>query len=115
MVAILRQDAVSEVPLQSHGVSIPYAAHIITPAIEAAILTNRFEAEEAAELPGILTAGERVLEIGAGIGFISTLLDRDARVDKIYAFEANPGLMDYMARLHAKNGVKKVERRNAAF
>lgn len=115
MVAPVRSQSFLQSPLESHGVAIPFASHIITPAIETAILNDQFEAEEAAELPDILVEGERVLEIGAGIGFISTLLDRDDRVEKVLAFEANPGLMDYMARLHATNGVRKVERHNAVL
>ena len=42
-----------------------------------------------------------MLEIGAGIGFISTLLSRQRRVSRVLAVEANPHLLDYMARLHA--------------
>jgi FkbM family methyltransferase len=88
---------------------------VITPAIEVAISTGAFEAEEAAELPYIVEPGDRVLEIGAGIGFISTLLDRHSSVDKVIAVEANPHLMPYMEQLHDVNGVQKVDRRNAVL
>lgn len=101
--------------LVSHGVLIPASPAIITPAIAAAIENGQFEAEEASELPNIIEPGDRVLEIGAGIGFISTLLDRHSSVDKVVAVEANPKLMPYMARLHSLNGVGKVERRNAVL
>ena len=97
------------------GVLIPDAPHIITPAIRHAMVAGRFEAEEAAELPRILRDGDVVLEIGAGIGFISTLLDRDDRVRRVIAVEANPRLMPYMADLHARNGVSKVHRKNAVL
>ncbi len=100
---------------ETHGVLIPVAPEIITPAIENAIIAGAFEAEEALELPHIVEPGDRVLEIGAGIGFISTLLDRHSSVDKVIAVEANPNLMGYMERLHHVNGVKKVERRNAVL
>jgi len=99
--------------LETHGVLIPFSPEVITPAIENAITSGAFEAEEAQELPFIVEPGDRVLEIGAGIGFISTLLDRHSSVDKVIAVEANPHLMDYMAELHQINRVKKVERRNA--
>lgn len=97
------------------GVLIPYAPHIITSAIRHAMVAGRFEAEEAAELPRILEPQDVVLELGAGIGFISTLLDRDTRVDKVIAVEANPNLMTYMEELHARNGVTKVHRKNAVL
>lgn len=97
------------------GVVIPEAPHIITPPIRQAMLNGRFEAEEARELPNILKDGDVVLELGAGIGFISTLLDRDARVRKVIAVEANPDLLPYMAQLHARNHVTKVHRKNAVL
>lgn len=100
---------------ETHGVLIPFSPAIITPAIEAAIEAGEFESEEAQELPNILEPGDRVLEIGAGIGFISTLLDRHSSVDRVVAVEANPKLMGYMARLHALNGVTKVHRQNAVL
>lgn len=112
----LTQFADSPYPtLESHGVVIPLVDHIITPAILNAIEQERFEAEEAAELPNILRPGDRVLEIGAGIGFISTLLDHDPRVERVFAYEANPGLMRYMEWLHELNEVRKVERFNAVL
>lgn len=100
---------------ETHGVLIPFSPEVITPAIEKAIASDAFEAEEAHELPFIVEPGDRVLEIGAGIGFISTLLDRHSSVDKVIAVEANPNLMGYMASLHQVNRVKKVERLNAVL
>jgi len=101
--------------LNSHGVAIPDAPHVITPVIRDAILSGRFEAEEAAGLPDIIRPKDRVLEIGAGIGFISTLLARHDEVERVIAVEANPHLMPFMAEVHAANDVTKVERRNAVL
>lgn len=115
MVALVENFEISSPLLETHGVAIPYVADVITPAIHAAIVSGRFEAEEAAELPGIVEEGDRILEIGAGIGFISTLLARDPRVEQVFAYEANPDLMGYMADLHALNQVHTVERRNAVL
>ena len=97
------------------GVVIPLEPEIITPAIHRAILAGRFETEEATQIPHIVRPGDRVLEIGAGIGFISTLISRQRRVSRVIAVEANPNLIDYMARLHACNRVRKVRRVNAVL
>lgn len=102
-------------PLEADGVLIPDDPAVITPAIARAIREGRFEAEESSQIAAIVRPGDRVLEIGAGIGFISTLLARQRRVAAVIAVEANPGLMDYMARLHAINGVRKVRRLNAVL
>ena len=103
----------SESHLEAAGVVIPYDPSVITPAIHRAIVDGRFEAEESCQIPEIIRPGDNVLEIGAGIGFISTLLSRERRVSSVLAVEANPQLIDYMARLHARNNVRKVRRLNA--
>jgi FkbM family methyltransferase len=101
--------------LETSGVVIPYDPAIITPVIHRAITDGTFEDKEAARIGEIVRHGDRVLEIGAGIGFMSTLLSRQRRVTSVVAVEANPHLIDYMARLHAKNGVSKVRRLNAVL
>ena len=109
-------DPHSPVPaLAAHGVLIPDDAEVVTPAIRRAILAGRFEAEEASQLAAIVEPGDRVLEIGAGIGFISTLLARQPRVSRVVAVEANPRLLPYMTRLHDLNRVGKVRRINAVL
>lgn len=101
--------------LETEGVLIPPDARVITPTIEAAIRAGRFEAEEASQIAAIVEPGDRVLEIGAGIGFISTLLSRQPRVSRVVAVEANPTIMDYMQQLHILNRVRKVRRLNAVL
>lgn len=98
-----------------NGVCVPHDPTVITPAIRAAMLGGSFETREARRIPEIVEPGDRVLEIGAGIGFISTLLAREPRVASVLAVEANPHLMDYMSRLHAANDVRKVRRLNAVL
>lgn len=109
--AALRGPADDELVLA--GVIVPGDEQVLTPVIRQAILAGRFETEEAAQIPHIVRDGDRVLEIGAGIGFISTLLARQPQVARVIAVEANPHLLDYMGRLHARNGVRKVHRLNA--
>ncbi len=101
--------------LMTHGVMFPDDPNVLTPVIRDAIRMARFEAREAATLHRIVRRGERVLELGAGTGFISTLLDRLPEVEQVWAVEANPDLMDYMQRLHLLNGCTKVQRVNAVL
>jgi FkbM family methyltransferase len=108
-------DFASEGYLQLAGVLIPADPAIITPAIRRAVIEGWFEAREARQIPLIVKPGDRVLEIGAGIGFISTLLARERRVSSVLAVEANPFLIEYMARLHTLNRVRKVRRVNAVL
>ena len=90
------------------GVRIPHDTAVVTPAIETAIRSGRYERREAAELPHILRPGDRVLEIGAGIGFISTLIARLPQVASVVAVEANPALIPFIREVHRRNGVEGV-------
>jgi 2-polyprenyl-3-methyl-5-hydroxy-6-metoxy-1,4-benzoquinol methylase len=115
MVETSATDFARQAELIVAGVAIPPDPEVITPAIRRAMLEGRFEAEEASQIPHVVRPGDRVLEIGAGIGFISTLVARQRRVSRVIAVEANPHLLAYMARLHARNRVRKVRRINAVL
>ena len=99
--------------LEADGVLIPYDPAIITPPIKHAIEAGFFEAEEAAQLPYIIKPDDVVLDIGAGIGFISTLIAR--RAERVISVEANPDLLPYMARLHQINGIANIRRLNVVL
>ncbi len=101
--------------IKTQGVWIPFQEGIISANILDAMRAGRFEAEEAKHIPGIVLAGDRVLEVGAGVGLISTLLARQPEVEEVIAVEANPLLMDFMERVHSENGVSKVRRVNAVL
>ena len=99
--------------LEAEGVLIPFDPTIITPAIKHAIESGNFEAEEAAQLPHIVEPDDIVLDIGAGIGFISTLISRRAK--RVISVEANPDLLPFMAELHRLNGVNNATRLNVVL
>ncbi len=99
--------------LEAEGVLIPFDPAIITPAIKQAIESGCFEAEEAAQLPHIIKPDDIVLDIGAGIGFISTLIAR--RAERVISVEANPDLLPFMTELHALNQVDNATRMNVVL
>ncbi|MCF6272257.1 MAG: FkbM family methyltransferase [Rhodobacteraceae bacterium] len=101
------------VNLESRGVLIPFDPDIITPPVAQAIRNGTFEAEEAAQIPHIVQKKDIVLDIGAGIGFISTLISRHAT--RVISVEANPDLLPYMGALHKLNGVDNAEIVNAVL
>jgi len=95
--------------LVASGVRIPLDRSIITPPIEAAVRSGDYEADETRSLPEVVREGDRVLELGAGIGFVSSILAKRTRAERIVAVEANPGLIPFIRRVHAINGVRGVE------
>ncbi len=114
MVDQLARELPAEAYLESRGVVIPPEPAVITPVIRRAILDGDYAAEIAVRIAEVVRPDDKVVEIGAGIGVVSTLLARERRVTSVLAVEANPELAGYMERLHARNHVRKLRRLNAA-
>lgn len=98
--------------IETQGVKIPFVPAIITPRIEQPIRNNRYESGECATLRRVLTPGDRVLELGAGLGLISTVAAQVAGVRRIVSVEANPELIPLIRETHRLNGVTNVDLRN---
>ena len=67
-----------------------------------------YERKETTAVKRIVGADDVVLELGGGIGYMSTVLSKLCGAKEVHTFEANPGLLPYMADLHAANGVTNV-------
>ena len=97
------------------GVLIQAPSDVITPAIAEALTTGIYEAEEARIVSRALKDCDRVLEIGSGLGFVTTLIARDARVASLIAVEADPRLAKRAAATLALNGCFSAETINAVL
>jgi len=98
--------------IDTNGVKVPFFPHIITPKIERPMRNNRYEGGECAALREMLRPGDRVLELGAGIGLISTVAAQVDGVVAVTAIEANPALIPVIQETHRLNGVSNVDLRN---
>ena len=78
--------------------------------IQDQLRAGRYETAEARALPGLIGPGERLVEAGAGIGFLTALAGRLGRAGLIVAVEANPELIGVIERLHRLNGVASIVR-----
>lgn len=87
------------------GVELELPSHLMTPSIARAFDEKYYEAAEAAEVPYIMQNGERVLEIGSAIGFLSTLVAKSGKSSRVIAVEANPELVELSKRTYAINNV----------
>ena len=61
----------------------------------------------------VVRQGDRVLELGAGIGFMSTHIAKARKIREINTFEANPHLIPYIQSVHEANDVNNVHVHNA--
>lgn len=75
--------------LNVHGVRVPIHCGEVSGEIWAALKTGRYEANEARRIPRAIRPGDRVLELGAGLGVITSII---AAVDdvRVWSFEADP-------------------------
>jgi FkbM family methyltransferase len=87
-----------------HGVAVELGA-LATPALRRAVYSERYERGEARCVLLRLAPSDVVLEVGAGIGFISTLCALRVGGARVTAVEANPSLLPRLRATHAANGV----------
>ncbi|WP_211299458.1 FkbM family methyltransferase [Pukyongiella litopenaei] len=99
--------------IETQGVQIPFVPRIITPKIERPMRNNRYEGGEVASLRRLLKPGDRVLELGAGVGLCSTIAAQNPDVDRVVAIEANPDMIPLIQETYRLNDVcEQAELRN---
>lgn len=110
-------DAPEAVPnIRSRGLLFPNDPAFITPRIRKLMNANNYELREAGAVRAMVHDGDVALELGGGIGFMSTLMAKSCKATRVHTFEANPRLIPYIRRVHAINGVAdKVEVTNAVL
>ena len=87
------------------GISLPLKHPLITPSIRRDIYFGDYERKELDVIEQRLQPGDTVLEIGAGIGFLSAYCARIVGNERVYAYEANPALVALIGEVHARNRV----------
>lgn len=101
--------------LKCRDVIFPDDETIISPRVRESIEAGRYESKEATQVEKLLKAGDRILEIGSGLGFISTIAARSPLSEDVLCYEADPRLIGYIKSVHELNGVSKLTVRNAAL
>jgi FkbM family methyltransferase len=72
-----------------HGVHVPIGREEVSEEIWTALKTGRYEANEARRVPRAIRPGDRVLELGAGLGVITSIIAEVEDV-RVWSFEADP-------------------------
>ena len=92
-------------PLLLHGLQMPISETDVSPIIWEAIQAGEYEAKEAHSVIRILRSGDRIVELGSGLGVITSIMARTPGVS-IWSFDANPDLITLARRVAVANGVK---------
>lgn len=87
------------------GVRLPLKHPAITPPILKDIFFGVYESKEAELVRKRIAADDVVMEIGAGIGFLSALCAKVTGGERVFAYEANPQLIDVIKHVHDLNQV----------
>ncbi|WP_226892671.1 FkbM family methyltransferase [Phycobacter azelaicus] len=82
----------------------PLDKAVLPPRARKLLRTGAYEAKEAVAAQKLIRKGDVVMELGGGIGFMSTLVATKTPARAVHAFEANPALIPYIRRVHALNG-----------
>ncbi|HEU4429626.1 MAG TPA: FkbM family methyltransferase [Myxococcota bacterium] len=87
-----------------HGVVLELGPDA-TPALRRALYSERYERGEARCVRLRVEPGDVVLEVGAGLGLLSTLCALRVGSENVTAYEANPALLPRIRATYAANGV----------
>ncbi len=98
--------------LEIDGVRIPYDSSIITQKIKRSITKGRYERDEVTGTPKFIKSDDRVIELGSGIGFISSFIATQLGVNNMMCVEADPNLCEFISRVHKENGIQNAQIRN---
>ena len=91
----------------SFGVHVPVSPFLNDTRIQR-MNAGRYEGEEIAGALSVVRPGDRVLELGAGLGVVGAVIARNAHPDAVLSFEANPNLIPHIEALHRLNGLEEV-------
>lgn len=93
-------------PHANGPINIAVADGIVSQVIQTKIVDGRYEKHEARTIPKLMEGNEILLELGAGVGVISTLAWLSGKVKEVHCFEADPRLIGLIKETHTQNGVK---------
>lgn len=88
--------------LNVHGIKLDLAKGEVSPVIWNALEDGSYEAKEARSILKAIKPGDRVLELGSGIGVITSIIAGIKDVS-VWAFEANPGTAALAERIIKAN------------
>ncbi len=94
--------------IQTYGIRVPVVAPIINDRMRGVIESGRYERNEVRLLERIVTPDDRVLELGAGVGVVSTAAARKIGADRVTTIEANPDLIPLIRETHRLNAVEGI-------
>jgi FkbM family methyltransferase len=91
-----------------NGINLALPKALATPAIREKLGNGTYEEDEARGADRCVRPGFRVLELGAGIGYVTTICAQRAGPENVLSVEANPALLPVIEANLRRNGVSGV-------
>jgi FkbM family methyltransferase len=92
------------------GIEVSLLDEHIVPEIRRQIYLGEYEVPEITAARKLLRDGDKVLELGTGLGIVTAIIARNVGVSgKIRTFEANPRLLEPARKLFLRNAIHNVE------
>lgn len=92
-----------------NGITLALPTDFDAPRIKAKLESGDYESAEARAAMVRVKPGQRVLELGAGLGYVTALCARIAGPDNVVSVEANPAMLEVIRANLARNGLDGVE------
>ena len=99
----------------SSGLVVSIDSVVASDHVISEITSGRYEAQELDIATRFISPDDRVLELGAGVGFISSGVMRHVRPSTYVAVEADARLIPHIEETHRRNGISGVTVIQAAF
>ena len=90
---------------ENQGIWLPCNQPGITPGIARQIYFGEYESKEVDIVAHKLETTDIVVEVGAGLGYLSAFCAKRIGNDRVHTFEANPALMPLIHATHERNAV----------
>lgn len=100
------ENGMAEYELNEVSLHVPDA--MLNDKIAAKLKSGRYEGHEAAAVNARLREGQRVLELGAGLGYIASLCARITGAENVVTVEANPDMLPVIRGNLDRNGYQAV-------
>lgn len=92
--------------IELYGVKLNINHPSISNELRKFFYNESYEGSEIRVLKKVLTKNDKVLEIGAGIGFISTYCSKQIGSENVVAYEANPKMVEKIKETYQENDIK---------
>lgn len=98
--------ALSREMLDVHGIRLCVPEHVVSPAVLLPMIKGGYERSEMMFITSVIQPGDRVLELGGGIGFLTCYLQSNIPNVRIRTVEANPKLIPLVEKNLRLNGCR---------